>query len=45
VLLQNDPDEYALKEITHGRLAMLAISGMIQQGILTDAGLFGHSAA
>mmetsp|Transcript_63789 Transcript_63789/g.119665 ORF Transcript_63789/g.119665 Transcript_63789/m.119665 type:complete len:205 (+) Transcript_63789:52-666(+) len=39
-----DPDQYALKEITHGRLAMLAISGMIQQGLLTDAGLFGHSA-
>ena len=42
--LQGDPDQYALKEITHGRLAMLAISGMIQQGLLTDAGLFGHTA-
>eukprot|EP00617_Octactis_speculum_P013678 CAMPEP_0185743604 /NCGR_PEP_ID=MMETSP1174-20130828/1393_1 /TAXON_ID=35687 /ORGANISM="Dictyocha speculum, Strain CCMP1381" /LENGTH=206 /DNA_ID=CAMNT_0028416421 /DNA_START=31 /DNA_END=651 /DNA_ORIENTATION=- len=37
-----DPNQYALKEITHGRLAMVAIGGMIQQSLITDAGLFGH---
>jgi hypothetical protein len=41
---EGDPNEYALKEITHGRLAMIAISGMIQQSLLTGAGLFGHTA-
>ena len=40
---EGDPNEYALKEITHGRLAMIAFSGMIQQSLITDAGLFGHS--
>ena len=40
---EGDPNEYALKEITHGRLAMIAFSGMLQQSLLTDAGLFGHS--
>lgn len=38
-----DPNQYALKEITNGRLAMLAIGGMVQQSLLTGAGLFGHS--
>jgi len=43
LMKEGDPDQYALKEITHGRLAMLAISGMIQQSFLTGAGVFGHS--
>lgn len=39
-----DPDQYALKEITNGRLAMIAIGGMVQQSLLTDSGLFGGHA-
>eukprot|EP00614_Pseudopedinella_elastica_P015519 CAMPEP_0172582260 /NCGR_PEP_ID=MMETSP1068-20121228/1711_1 /TAXON_ID=35684 /ORGANISM="Pseudopedinella elastica, Strain CCMP716" /LENGTH=204 /DNA_ID=CAMNT_0013375563 /DNA_START=41 /DNA_END=655 /DNA_ORIENTATION=+ len=39
-----DPNEYALKEITHCRLAMLAIGGMVQQSLLTGTGLFGGHA-
>lgn len=38
---EGDPNEYALKEITHCRLAMLAVSGMITQCGLTDSGLYG----
>jgi light-harvesting complex I chlorophyll a/b binding protein 4 len=38
-----DPMQYQLKEITNGRLAMLAIGGMVQQSLLTGSGLFGHS--
>jgi hypothetical protein len=28
--------------LTNGRLAMLGISGMIQQCIMTNEGVFGH---
>jgi len=38
-----DPDEYALKEITHCRLAMLAVGGMITQCGVTGTGLYGHT--
>ena len=42
LMAEGDPNQYELKEITHGRLAMIAIGGMIHQSFLTGAGLFGH---
>lgn len=41
---EGDPNEYALKEITHCRLAMIAIGGMLHQSFVTGAGVFGHTA-
>lgn len=38
---EGDPNEYKLKELTHCRLAMLGVSGMITQCGLTDSGLYG----
>lgn len=41
LMKEGDPDEYALKEITHCRLAMIAIGGMIHQSFVTGTALFG----
>ena len=43
LMKEGDPDEYALKEITHCRLAMLAVGGMITQCGVTGTGLYGHT--
>ena len=43
LMKEGDPDQYALKEITHGRLAMIAIGGMIHQSFVTGASLFGSA--
>lgn len=44
LMAEGDPNQYALKEITHCRLAMIAIGGMLHQSFITGAGVFGHSA-
>jgi len=44
LMKSGDPNQYALKEISNGRLAMLAIGGMVQQSLLTESGLFGGHA-
>lgn len=41
LMKEGDPNEYALKEITHCRLAMIAVGGMIHQCFVTGTGMYG----